>query len=192
MIIGGKIKEKSEGVWLLRLGVDTLKDEFHTRLAIDKPGPGYCHWPMLINGENAAGYDEHYFEQLIAEQRILKYTKGGFAKFEWHKNRTDANEALDLRVYNRAALDYLKVRLEQIPKDIIKHFNAAAIEKVEVGLGRSILVEKKGTKHERTRDEQARRQSTMEGLSNESTEGREARRTTRDVSAKYGGVTNSF
>src|SRR4029077_13636164 len=68
MIIGAKIKEKSWGTWLLRLGVDTLKDEFHSRLTVEKPGPGFCHWPMLANGENVMGYDEDYFQQLIAEQ----------------------------------------------------------------------------------------------------------------------------
>ena len=99
MVIGGKLRERAEGCWLLRLGVDTLKDELHARLAVETPGPGFCHWPCGPNGEDVQGYGEGYFRQLIAEQRVLKYSKGGFAKFEWHKNRTDANEAFDLRCY---------------------------------------------------------------------------------------------
>jgi phage terminase large subunit GpA-like protein len=154
MIIGGKNKERNMGTWLLRLGVDTLKDEFHSRLAIDRPGPGYCHFPMHENGQDAAGYNQDYFDQLVAEQRILKYTTGGFARYEWHKNRTDANEAMDLRCYSRAALEYLKVRLEQIPRDVLANFNSDQISKIETGLGRSILVDKnrKGTlRHEHGR-----------------------------------------
>jgi hypothetical protein len=54
------------------------------------------------------------------------------------------NEALDLRCYNRAALEYLRVRLEQMPRDVLVHLNPQVIEEVEIGLGRRILVEKKG------------------------------------------------
>jgi hypothetical protein len=56
------------------------------------------------------------------------------------------NEALDLRCYNRAALEYLRVRLEQMPRDVLVHLNPQAIEEVEIGLGRRILVEKKGAR----------------------------------------------
>jgi phage terminase large subunit GpA-like protein len=56
------------------------------------------------------------------------------------------NEALDLRCYNRAALEYLRVRLEQMPRDVLAHLNPQPIEEVEVGLGRRILVEKKGAR----------------------------------------------
>jgi phage terminase large subunit GpA-like protein len=146
IIIGGKSRERHEGAWLLRLGVDTLKDEFHSRLSIDKPGPGFCHWPMQENGADAMGYGEEYFAQLLAEQRVLRYNRGGFARYEWHKHPMDTNEALDLRCYARAALEYLRVRLEQIPRDVIARFNPQNIEKVEVGLGREILVEKPRTK----------------------------------------------
>jgi phage terminase large subunit GpA-like protein len=142
MIIGGKLRERSEGCWLLRLGVDTLKDELHARLAVGDPGPGYCHWPCGPNGEDMQGYNEGYFKQLVAEQRVLKYTSGGFAKFEWHKNRTDANEAFDLRCYARAALEYLRVRLETMTPDIIRSVTAEQFERLEVGFGRHILVDR--------------------------------------------------
>jgi phage terminase large subunit GpA-like protein len=98
------------------------------------------------NGADAMGYGEEYFAQLLAEQRVLRYNRGEFARYEWHKHPMDPNEALDPRCYARAALEYLKVRLEQIPRDGIAHFNPQNIEKVEVGLGREILVEKPRTK----------------------------------------------
>ena len=142
MVIGGKLRERAEGCWLLRLGVDTLKDELHTRLAIAEPGPGYCHWPCGPNGEDVQGYNEGYFKQLIAEQRVLKYSKGGFAKFEWHKNRSDANEAFDLRCYARAALEYLRLRLESMQPDCITGAKLEQFDSLEVGLGRRILVDR--------------------------------------------------
>jgi phage terminase large subunit GpA-like protein len=154
-------------------------------------GPGYCHWPMLTNGEDTMGYNEGYFEQLVSEQRVLKYTKGGFARYEWHKNRTDANEALDMRCYARAALEYLKVRLEQIPKDVIAHFNEQSIEQVEVGLGKHILVEKRQGKP--TVRKHANTASTIGGLSNEEEPAaRAAGAMAANGMDKYGAVSNSF
>ena len=142
MIIGGKARERSEGCWLLRLGVDTLKDEFHARLAVSEPGPGFCHWPQGWNGEDVQGYNEAYFKELTAEQRVLKFSNAGFTKFEWTKNRTDANEAFDLRCYARAALEYLKLRLENMPPDIIPNATLDRFDRLEVGLGRHILVDR--------------------------------------------------
>ena len=135
------------------------------------------------------GYNESYFEQLVSEQRVLKYTKGGFARYEWHKNRTDANEALDMRCYARAALEYLKVRLEQIPKDIITHFNEQGIERVEVGLGKTILVEKREGRPVR---KHANTANTIGGISNEEPAAARADGTMAQDVGKYGACTSSF
>jgi phage terminase large subunit GpA-like protein len=192
MIIGGRNKEKNLGTWLLRLGVDTLKDEFHSRLAIDKPGPGYCHWPREANGQDACGYNQDYFDQLTAEQRVLKYSSGGFAKYEWHKNRTDPNEAMDLRCYTRAALEYLRVRLEQIPRDVLANFNLQAVQEVEVGLGKSILIDNKKDKlkHE-YRAAQSTTTTTIGGEFQEQAAAATARPATRTVD-RFGAVGSSF
>jgi phage terminase large subunit GpA-like protein len=131
MIIGGRVRDPVSGAWLLRLGVNALKEEFHARLQVPAPGPGFCHWPCGALGEDMRGYSEAYFRELIAEQRVLKYTKGGFAKYEWHKARIEANEAFDLRCYARAALEYLRVRLEQMTRDEMRGVNSKAIEAVE-------------------------------------------------------------
>jgi phage terminase large subunit GpA-like protein len=138
IIIGGRTTEKSVNAWLLRIGVDTLKDDFHSlkddfhsRLAMDKPGPGFLHWPMGRDGEEVRGYTEAFFAQLLAEQRVLRFSRGGFARYEWWKERRAQNEALDLACYNRAALEYLKVRLEQIPRDVLARMNPDSIERIE-------------------------------------------------------------
>ena len=54
--------------------------------------PGYCHFPR---------YGEEYFEQITAEQLITKLVEG-YRRLEWQKMR-ERNEALDCRVYARAA-----------------------------------------------------------------------------------------
>jgi phage terminase large subunit GpA-like protein len=144
MIVGGKVRERHEGAWLLKLGVDALKDDTFSRLMIEKAGPGFCHFPRAENGEPIQGYGESFFEELLAEQRVLRYNRGGFARYEYHKDRMAPNEALDLRAYNRAALEYLRVRLEQMPRDVFSGVSAQTIEEIEIGLGRKILVEKRG------------------------------------------------
>ena len=147
---------------------------------------------MLPNQQDACGYNQDYFDQLVAEQRILKFTSGGFAKYEWHKNRTDPNEAMDLRCYTRAALEYLRVRLEQIPKDVIKNFNPQNIKTIEIGLGRSILIEG-NLKNEQRRNKLSQRQSTstLAGLDTEE-RGSQSPTTTAARTPQYGAVGSAF
>lgn len=56
------------------------------------PPNGYCHFPQ---------YDQHFFKMLTAEQIQTKIVKG-YPRAEWVK-KYDRNEALDCRVYARAA-----------------------------------------------------------------------------------------
>jgi phage terminase large subunit GpA-like protein len=55
--------------------------------------PGSCHFPE---------YGEQYFKQLTAERRVIRIHKG-FPRATWEKDPTRNNEALDCRVYARAA-----------------------------------------------------------------------------------------
>lgn len=55
--------------------------------------PGTCHFPQ---------YGEEYFKQLTAERRVIRMHRG-FPKAMWEKDPTRNNEALDCRVYARAA-----------------------------------------------------------------------------------------
>ena len=56
--------------------------------------PGTIHLPDWADGE--------WLKQLTAEQLVTVRTKRGFARLEWQKMR-ERNEALDTRVYARAA-----------------------------------------------------------------------------------------
>jgi phage terminase large subunit GpA-like protein len=205
MIIGGRVRDQTSGAWLLRLGVNALKEEFHARLQVAAPGPGFCHWPEGENGEDVRGYTEAYFRELVAEQRVLKYTKGGFAKYEWHKARVEANEAFDLRCYARAGLEYLRVRLEQMTRDELRGVNPRAIEAVEtVDGGGGVVFNFKGKRGAAAAAPAARRVvepvTTMEmGPPDEaeaaasSTAQPAATATARQQPAsRYGAVTSSF
>ena len=55
--------------------------------------PGYCHFPQ---------YAEEFFKQLTAERLITRIVKG-YPKVSWEKEPGKRNEALDCRVYARAA-----------------------------------------------------------------------------------------
>lgn len=77
------------------IGVNAAKDSVRSRLHIDKPGPGYMHFP--------ADRDVNYFAQLTSERSVVKVS-GGQRYRIWELPPGRANEALDLRVYAYAAL----------------------------------------------------------------------------------------
>lgn len=97
-----QISRKQKGrnarnVDLYQVGVDDAKGIVYSRLKIENPGAGFCHFPMER--------DEEYFDQLTAEKLVTRYSKG-FPRKEWVKARA-RNEALDCRVYALAALRIL-------------------------------------------------------------------------------------
>jgi len=103
---------KSTGNKLLIIGTDTAKSQIFTRLMIEKPGPGYMHFPL----NPKAGYDKDYYKQLTAEKAVIK-NRGGVNYRVWEKIRP-RNEALDIRVYNHGALCFSNVNLDRLKKRI--------------------------------------------------------------------------
>lgn len=96
--VNGRKYKRGVKMWPVATGI--LKAELYRWLKLDKPTqaeepflPGYCHFPEV---------GDEFFKQLTAEQLVVKPTKQGFKKLEWQKVR-DRNEALDTRVYARAA-----------------------------------------------------------------------------------------
>ncbi len=84
---------------LFIVGTDQSKSTMYSRLRINRPGPGYCHFPM--------SYTEEYFTGLTSEKAMTVYTKG-FPKTVWTKPAGIPNEPLDIRVYAYAALTILQ------------------------------------------------------------------------------------
>ncbi|MBK8174796.1 MAG: phage terminase large subunit family protein [Rhodospirillales bacterium] len=79
---------KSETYRFLRLAAPTEED------AGERHPGGYIHLPR--------GVDAEWVKQLVAEQLVTVKTRRGFTRLEWQKLR-ERNEALDCRVYARAA-----------------------------------------------------------------------------------------
>ena len=87
------------GIYLQMIGTDKAKHWLFNSLQIESHGPRYCHFPV------GKGYDEEFFAQLTAEELQTK-KRNGFEVHSWVKTR-ERNEAIDLRVYNIAALHLL-------------------------------------------------------------------------------------
>lgn len=93
-------KKKIGSVKLWPIGTSLVKTELYGWLKQEKPTAesgvdlphGYCHFPE---------YPEEYFKQLTAEEIVPRLVKG-FRRYQW-ENVYGRNEALDCRVYARAA-----------------------------------------------------------------------------------------
>jgi phage terminase large subunit GpA-like protein len=91
------------GVRIWPVGSSFLKGETSGWLRLERPTlesgsgypPGYVHLP-----DHAAG--EEVGRQLTAEQLVARRGRNGYRRLEWVKAR-ERNEALDCRVYARAA-----------------------------------------------------------------------------------------
>ena len=81
------------GAQLWPVGTDTAKGSIYSRLGLEKPGPGFIHFPI--------GIEDSYFMQLTAEKKLTKFVRG-YPKEEWVKIY-ERNEALDCEVLAYAA-----------------------------------------------------------------------------------------
>lgn len=92
------------GAEVYPVGSDTIKSTIFARLKLNEPGPGFLHFHAEL--------PKDYFDQLTAEKQITKYVKG-FPVREWVKKSGARNEALDVMVYNYAALQWLYTRFNR-------------------------------------------------------------------------------
>lgn len=119
-MVGKPSKNNIGKIKLFPVGVDTIKYELFSRLKITEHGAGYCHFPI--------NRDPEYYKQLTAEKIATRYHKG-FARREFVKTRT-RNEALDVRVYAKAALALLNINLNSLAMKIAHRKEAdSAIKK---------------------------------------------------------------
>ena len=100
---GGRKVRRGARLWTV--AVATFKSETYRFLRLERPTDeemragtahpaGYVHLPR--------GTDAEWVKQLTAEQLVTVKTRRGFTRLEWQKMR-ERNEALDCRVYARAA-----------------------------------------------------------------------------------------
>lgn len=100
-------KPRGATVHLYHVGTVAAKDTIFPRLKLATPGPGYCHFP------ESQAYDKEYFAQLTGEERRLKHDRGVVTGYYYKKIRA-RNEALDLKVYNLAAICLLNPNWERL------------------------------------------------------------------------------
>jgi phage terminase large subunit GpA-like protein len=110
-LLGKPSRNNIGKVPIFPVGVDVAKEMVAARLRQDVPGPGYCHFPL--------GRDTDYFAQLTAERPVVRY-KQGVPYRQWVKRPGVRNEALDCRVYSIAALEGLRVNLNQLANDLAR------------------------------------------------------------------------
>lgn len=91
---------------LFLVGTDEAKLWVMRRLAVQQPGPGFCHFPDDRPPE--------YFAGLTAEKLVTRYVKG-YPQRSWHQVR-ERNEPLDCRVYALAALKIVNPSLRLAAK----------------------------------------------------------------------------
>jgi phage terminase large subunit GpA-like protein len=98
-------KRLRRGARLWTVAVSTFKAETYRFLRLDRPtdeeiADGINHPPGTIHLPGWA--DSEWCKQFVAEQLVTVKNKRGFQRLEWQKLR-ERNEALDARVYARAA-----------------------------------------------------------------------------------------
>jgi phage terminase large subunit GpA-like protein len=123
---GGRLVRGGVRLWPVNTSIG--KEELYRALrlaapdlAAGEPWPaGYCHFPA---------YGKEFFEQICAEQ-LITHTVAGRTMTKWEKRR-DRNEALDTRIYARAAASVL--RMEVFPEKRWDEIEAALRTGAAVG-----------------------------------------------------------
>lgn len=116
-IITRPSKSKKYKVKVWPVGTDKAKDTIFARLKMQKPGPGYWHFPTKL--------DPEYYQQLTAEKAMI-VKKGGQPARVYVKTR-DRNEALDLEVYALAALHTLGITVRTQLGQYAKQLRESAV-----------------------------------------------------------------
>ena len=117
-------------VVLFTLGVTTIKGTLFSRLKVERPGAGYCHFPLDAK-HNHRGYDAVYFKGLLSERMVVKRVKGKDT-ITWEPRSVGIrNEPLDTRVYATGALELLNPNFEAHRQRRAKRLDATPMPKVK-------------------------------------------------------------
>ena len=99
---------------LYSIGVDVGKDLIYGRLRINKPGPGYIHFPV------GRMFGADYFDQLTSEHIVTRRKFGKPVRL-WVLPSGKKNEALDTMVMALAGRCSAPVRLDLAPPTVTPH-----------------------------------------------------------------------
>ena len=96
-----------------------------------QPPEPSCHFPR--NDE----YNNEFFAQLTAEKRVKHYVRGNLV---WGYEKTrERNEALDRRIYARAALDLIGVDVDAMAENGVKFLRNVSEPYVPENQGRRTI-----------------------------------------------------
>lgn len=126
-----KMQRKQSGknarkVDLFLVATDEAKKVVMRRLALQEPGPGYCHIPRDRDIENGGMTLAEWCKQITAEKLLTRYLKGQPIR-EWVKPDKARNEALDCRVYALAALKIMQPPLRRLKEKLAARAAAAGL-----------------------------------------------------------------
>lgn len=110
--------KKARKIDLFLVGVDEAKLAVMRRLAVERPGPGFCHVPKTRGAD--------WYQQITAEKLVTRYVRG-FPVREWHQTRP-RNEALDCRGYALAALKIANPSLKRAAERLQARHPEAPLE----------------------------------------------------------------
>lgn len=113
----GKVVDSTD---IYILGVDSGKDDIQMWLEVDKPGAGYCHFPL----DKESGYDGQYFKGLLSEVKVEEFKRNGGVKIRWKKKQgVQRNEPLDLFNYNHAAKEIVNPNFDVLEEKLSRGIN---------------------------------------------------------------------
>lgn len=126
-VVGKYSKVGRQQVMNFMIGVHNAKDVIHHRLRNNFVGAGFMHFPRNPD----MNCDQSYFEMLLSEHKVKRKTSRGYIDV-WEKIYPSArNEALDLTVYNLAALRIRNPPLEYLAKINHKRLQNSAVENLK-------------------------------------------------------------
>jgi phage terminase large subunit GpA-like protein len=106
-------------VRLFPIGTNAAKDDIFAALKVQKPGPGFCHFP------DRQPYNEDAHMKQLCSERMVTHTRGGRTYRVYEKVGPNVrNEALDIRVYATAARVILNPNYEAIARRKFEHAEA--------------------------------------------------------------------
>jgi len=128
----------ARGVNLWSVGVSIIKEEIYGWLRLEPPleddeefPPGWCEFPQ---------YKKEFFRSLTAEEKVKRITRGR-VRYAWEV-KYERNEALDCRVYARAAA-YV-YGLDRFQDEQFKQLESRLAENSEITHNTKRKVRKKG------------------------------------------------
>jgi len=101
--IGSLKKSTVDDSTIMWVATSKAKDIVFQRLALKPDEEGFIH--------HNDSFDAEWFEQLTAEKKVFKKNKKGFIEETYIKTR-DRNEALDLEVYQLAAIRLIQAQIK--------------------------------------------------------------------------------